>query len=138
MSGRSGAYVEYVVRRLFSTFAHGAPGLGLLLLRVVAGVAVVFQAAMASRSAAPLGPTILYILTGVVGLFLLAGLWTPVAGTLLAILASWNAFLHSGDSFGWILLGTLGAALALLGPGGWSVDARLFGWKRVEFPDRKS
>ncbi|MGC2528657.1 MAG: hypothetical protein WA639_12980 [Candidatus Acidiferrum sp.] len=126
------------MRRLFSTFAHGAPGLGLLLLRVVAAIAVVFQAAMAVRGGPPLGPTILYLLTGVVGLLLLVGLWTPIAGTLLAILASWSALLHPADPLSWILLGSLGAALALLGPGGWSADARLFGWKRVELPDRKS
>jgi len=126
------------VRRLFSTFAHGAPGLGLLLLRVVAAVAVVFQAAMAVRSGAPLGPTILYVLTGVVGLLLLVGLWTPIAGTLLAILASWAACLHPADPLIWVLLAAVGGASALLGPGGWSVDARLFGWKRVDLPDRKS
>ena len=126
------------MRRLFSTFAHGAPGLGLLLLRVVAGIAVVFQVAMALRSSSPLGPSIVYLLTGVVGLLLLVGLWTPIAGTLLAIVASWSAFQHPADPLSWILLGTLGGALALLGPGGWSADARLFGWKRVELPDRKS
>lgn len=93
---------------------------------------------MAARSGLPLGPTILYALTGVAGLLLLVGLWTPIAGTLLAGLASLSAFLGPADRLSWILLGTLSAALALLGPGGWSVDARLFGWKRVELPDRKS
>jgi putative oxidoreductase len=126
------------VRRLFSTFAHGAPGLGLLLLRVVASVAVVFQTAVALRTGPPLGPTILYVLSAFVGLLLLIGLWTPIAGALLAMLATWTAFLHPADPLSWILLGTLGAALALLGPGGWSADARLFGWKRVELPDQKS
>jgi putative oxidoreductase len=126
------------VRRLFSTFAHGAPGLGLLLLRVVASVAVVFQTAVALRTGPPLGPTILHVLTAFVGLLLLVGLWTPIAGALLAMLATWTAFLHPADPLSWILLGTLGAALALLGPGGWSADARLFGWKRVELPDQKS
>ena len=126
------------MRRLFSTFAHGAPGVGLLLLRVAAAIAVVFHAAMALRSGPPVGPTTLNVLTGVVGILLLVGLWTPVAGTALAILASGVAILHPADPWTWILLGTLGAAVALLGPGAWSVDAHLFGWKRVELPDRKS
>jgi|SRR5216684_4927822 len=38
----------------------------------------------------------------------------------------------------WLLLGTAGAALAMLGPGLWSIDARLFGWKRIETPPRKT
>ena len=68
---------------------------------------------------------------------LLAGLWTPVVGTLVALEALWNAFSSGHPSF-WIVLATLGAALALIGPGAWSIDARLFGWRRLEIRDRKS
>ena len=125
------------MRRLFSTFARGAPGLGLLLLRTVAAIAVVFQAAKALSASQPVGPSILYVLIGVVGILLLVGLWTPVTGTVLAIIACSSAFLHPTDPWNCIFLGTLGAALALLGPGAWSVDAHLFGWKRVELPDRE-
>ena len=85
----------------------------------------------------PLGSAVLDVFTGFVGILLLIGLWTPITGSLLAILALASA-LHHDNPLNWILLGTFGAALAMLGPGGWSVDAHLFGWKRVELPDRKS
>ena len=129
--------LDYVVRRLFSTFAHGAPGLGLLLLRVVAGICFVFQTAMALWGDPPSGSTILHVLTGVLGILLLIGLWTPVAGTVLATIASWSAFLHRTEFLNWALSAALAAGLALLGPGAWSVDAHLFGWKLVDLPDRK-
>jgi len=119
------------VRRLFSNFAHGAPGLGLLLLRLAVGIALASHAVMALRNDPPVGPTVLNALAGVVGILLLVGLWTPVAGTILAILASLSALMRPADPWNCIFLGTLGAVLALVGPGAWSVDAYLFGWKRI-------
>ena len=50
----------------------------------------------------------------------------------------WCAFEQPRDSLTHILLVTLGAALVLVGPGAWSVDARLFGWKRINIRNRKS
>ena len=119
------------MRRLFSTFAHGTPGLGLLLLRLAVGTALASHAVMALRSGLAVAPTVLNALAGVVGILLLVGLWTPVAGTLLAILAALSAVMHPADPWNCIFLGTLGAVLALVGPGAWSVDAYLFGWKRI-------
>jgi serine/threonine protein kinase len=37
-----------------------------------------------------------------------------------------------------LLAGTIAGARAMLGPGRWSVDARLFGWKRIEAQPRRS
>ncbi len=33
------------------------------------------------------------------------------------------------------MLGVLGAVLAMVGPGAWSIDARLFGRKRIDMPE---
>ena len=71
------------------------------------------------------------------GAFLLAGLWTPIAASLVGVFALWRAFGHP-DPTACILLATMGASLALVGPGAWSADARLFGWKRIDVPGRKS
>jgi putative oxidoreductase len=70
------------------------------------------------------------------GLFLSAGLWTPIAGAVAAIVGFWGAFWRSGDPWSHVLLAILGAGLAMLGPGAWSVDAHLFGRKRIRIPDR--
>jgi putative oxidoreductase len=69
-------------------------------------------------------------------LFLLVGLWTPVVGVLMAIAELCLTFSYPIDPWRHILLGALGAALAMLGPGAWSVDARLFGRKRIQIPQR--
>jgi hypothetical protein len=46
--------------------------------------------------------------------------------------SAWSAYSNPGEAGFDVLLATLGVALGLLGPGAWSIDARLFGWKRVE------
>src|SRR5438105_521604 len=72
------------------------------------------------------------------GMLLLAGLWTPVAGLVTALLGTWNAVSQPGDPWVSVLLAAIGMALAMLGPGAWSVDSRLFGWKRIDIRNRAS
>jgi uncharacterized membrane protein YphA (DoxX/SURF4 family) len=107
-------------------------------MRAAAGIVLVFHAVTVLENRPSLQSAILHVVTTGVGILLLAGLWTPIAGALTAGFALWHAFSHPGDPWSCIMLATLGAALALLGPGGWSVDARLFGWKRIDIRDRKS
>jgi hypothetical protein len=86
----------------------------------------------------PLNITIISAILGAAGILLILGLWTPLVGTLIALVQAWKILTLPGDRWLWLLLGTVGGALAMLGPGLWSIDARLFGWKRVEAPRRKS
>ena len=122
------------MRRLFSMFARGWPGAGLLILRLVDGTAFVALASATVRD----GPiaAVVAVLAMVAGLLLIAGLWTPIAGSLVAAIGTWFAFAHADNPLASVLLATSGVVLALVGPGAWSVDARLFGWRRIDVRDR--
>ena len=69
-------------------------------------------------------------------MLLLLGLWTPIAGALVVVVEIWFASSGTSHLENSILLATLGAGLAALGPGFRSIDARLFGRKRIDFRDR--
>jgi putative oxidoreductase len=126
------------LRRLFPTFARGWPGAGLLLIRIAVGVASIAHCIIILRGDPQTEAFIENLLAAGAGLLLLAGLLTPIAGAMVAFLELWHAVARPVDLWTHILLGTIGAALALIGPGTWSIDARLFGWRRIEIPTRKS
>jgi len=122
------------VQRLFSTFPQGLPGIGLALLRAAVAIPLVQQAIVGLLNASPPAP--LGLVAAGAALLLLVGLWTPMAGVLVAVAELGLALSHPAERWTFVHFGTLGAALAMLGPGGWSVDARLFGRKRIQIPER--
>jgi hypothetical protein len=67
---------------------------------------------------------------------LLFGLSTPFAAAAEVFLELWSVFSRTAYYESSILLAALAASLAMLGPGVWSIDARLFGRRRIDFqPD---
>jgi hypothetical protein len=107
-------------------------------MRVVAGCALAVGAGLTLLSdPPPMNVTLPAILLLAAGILLIAGLWTPIAGASVALTEVWKMLMLPGDKPLWLMLGTAGAALAMLGPGLWSIDARLYGWKRLEATPRK-
>jgi len=122
------------VQRLFWTFAAGWPGIGLLIQRIATGTLLLYCAAIILANTSQSIGVAPAIIGGAAGVLLLFGLWTPLAGTLIALIETWNVFTHSANPLISITLAILGATLAMIGPGAWSVDARLFGRKHINTP----
>jgi uncharacterized membrane protein YphA (DoxX/SURF4 family) len=132
------------LQKLFSTFPEGWPGLGLILMRlavalsaIVQGIGTLIESPTQIFSWA-IGP-----LEILVGTALLIGFLTPIAGAAaslgnLAIGVSW--FLTSGENahdkaVAAIYLVVMSIAITLLGPGAFSLDARLFGRREIIIPE---
>jgi putative oxidoreductase len=128
------------VQRLFSTFADGSPGVGLLLLRLVTGAALIHFGISSIREGPPL--TFALQIIGIASaISLLMGFFTPVAGALAGIakvgiaIARFASY-SPGDPWVALAQATLAAGLAMVGPGAWSIDARRFGRKHIDVSDR--
>jgi len=122
------------VQRLFSSFADGWPGAGLLLLRLLAG-SVLLYGGMVSPFAFDTVQMVPPLLAAAFGAMLVVGLFTPFAGIMAAAAEVWIAFLHPGNR--WTQIGFAGLCLSLvmIGPGAWSIDARLFGRKQIDLSE---
>ena len=79
------------MRRLFSSFARGWPGIGLLLLRIVSGGFLIADGVERCRAGQPIGSLIVGVLAILDGALLATGLWTPTAGPLVI------ALVHGGS-----------------------------------------
>lgn len=122
---------ERIVQRLFSTFASGWPGTGLLLQRILT-VILLFRLGFIELTVAPLSFSMIpQVISCFAGILLLAGLWTPIVGALIAVIELWIAITRPGDPWISIVVATLGVTAIMIGPGAWSVDARLFGRKHI-------
>jgi uncharacterized membrane protein YphA (DoxX/SURF4 family) len=132
--------------RLYSRFPVGSVGLALLLLRLVDGFGLIGEGlrlitpAMSSSESTSVPLVGLGLVASAVMLIL--GLRTSFAGSVAAICTA-AAALHGKHNFGplgsemyawpfvFAFVFFLSGSLALLGPGGYSLDARLSGWQRI-------
>jgi uncharacterized membrane protein YphA (DoxX/SURF4 family) len=133
-----------VLQRIFSAFPSGSPGAGLLILRASLGVTLVAHGGASLWGWHNLGS--LSWVAGIVaiasGLALVIGYLTPLASvlaglTIIGTMLSWFG-LHFSPVFdsrvAMDLATSMAVALVCLGPGAFSIDARLFGRREIIIP----
>jgi uncharacterized membrane protein YphA (DoxX/SURF4 family) len=134
---------EGPLQRLFSTFPDNWPGIALLLLRAAIGVTAVGQGAIYLSHAGGWTFELLscsaMLLAG--GFCLLIGFLTPLVAALIGIAVLVSAVslpLRGGYLFNnklaTVEIIVMAVAIGLLGPGAFSMDARLFGRREIVIP----
>ena len=113
-------------------FPSGCPGCGLLLLRIVAGVLLIHDGITGLMGAHHRESLTLEVIAASAAIFLLVGLWTPIAGAVVAVAELGIAVSGTDHVRGTIMLVTTGVIMIALGPGARSVDALLYGRKRLD------
>lgn len=120
------------MQRLFSTFASGWPGAGILLQRALVGFLLTHNGVIQVLEKPQAISVIPHLLEVVTGVLLLLGLWTPVVGIVAAVVEAWVILTGIHELLIAMMLATLCATIAMIGPGAWSLDARIFGRKYIE------
>jgi len=106
-----------------------------LVQRVLISAITLFYGITHLLDPAGLATKLPFLVASVAALSLLLGLWTPLAGATISIVGIWVFFaVCAGHSLTAIIVAVLGATLAMIGPGIWSVDAKLYGRKHLEAP----
>jgi putative oxidoreductase len=119
------------LQRLFSMFPNGWPGRGLLILRLISSVMVIQDGCVVLIGPPHPAPAIFVLVAAAAGILLVIGLWTPVAGIVVAASELVIALSGTDQLRSTVLLIAFGVSIAMLGPGTWSVDALLFGRQRL-------
>jgi uncharacterized membrane protein YphA (DoxX/SURF4 family) len=116
-------------------FPTGLPGIALLLLRLV--VAAAFLNDGTAHWTLVNSPWALVLSASIV-ITVFIGVFTPYSSILIIILELLAGHWTSGkDSFHLAVSILNSGILALLGPGAYSVDARIFGRRLISLPTRK-
>jgi uncharacterized membrane protein YphA (DoxX/SURF4 family) len=116
------------MQRSFSSFPNSRPGISLLGLRILLACNALSDSINAPVLPTPFGVA-LCVALALTGAGLLVGLWTPVCALLLATFECYAALMGPWDLHSARV--AVSVCVAMLGPGAWSLDARLYGRKVI-------
>ncbi len=132
------------LRQQFAAFPGGRPGMALVLLRLALGITAITESLIYFSQAVRIESLCFGAFLVAAGGFVSIGLLTSYAATALAIATAFRYFLdlspplavpQSGVLMG-VLFIAMATAVALLGPGLFSMDFRLFGHREIVIPRR--
>ena len=122
------------MQRLFSMFPGGTTGAALLLLRVTVAATLVVDGATNWSSVTSLWIVLVFLLPT---FSLVAGLFTPYGAIVCGLVKLAVPVGNGGDSGFHIAMFVLTCVtVAMLGPGAYSIDARMFGRQLLVVPPR--
>jgi hypothetical protein len=118
--------VEWSMKRLFGAFPDRGAGVALVILRLTVAAALVSSARFCPGSEAE----VLLALSRIAAVLIVVGWYTPLAaasGVLISLCTFWVCREPGVNA---LMVATL-IAIGLLGAGAYSVDARLYGRRRL-------
>lgn len=122
------------MQRLFTMFPAGYPGMGLILLRIA--VSLQFLWLVCSGVAIAVEQQWVIAISVLFAALLCIGLLTPAITVLWTLATVLHLSAHVFQHWWLLLISTCSAmALTLLGPGAYSLDAKLFGRRLLRLPD---
>jgi uncharacterized membrane protein YphA (DoxX/SURF4 family) len=134
---------RHLLQRLFPAFPGGLPGIALLLFRAVFALSLLLQAGFYLREAdGALATWFVGLAALAAGALLLIGFLTPVAGAVvglgaigvgLSLLPPCAPTLFD-SRLAIVFAVTVLVGIVVLGPGAFSVDARVFGRREIIIP----
>src|SRR5215217_127910 len=120
-------------------FPQGGPGVGLLLLRIAAAGMFALNLTHRFEFSSNALHWLMVSLIGLISLGLLLGFLTTILTIIASVAAVANLLLaDQAINLVYILTILMSGALFFLGPGAYSVDARLFGLRVTVVPPRKN
>jgi uncharacterized membrane protein YphA (DoxX/SURF4 family) len=133
------------LQRLFSSFPEGWPGTGLVFLRLIVALNTISSGvgALVGSSSHAISVWAVGSLAIAVGAAIFVGFLTPAASAAATagyLMTGVSSFLktEANNHFSTLAvfnLAAISAALVLLGPGAFSLDARLFGRREIIIPE---